>query len=184
MKKKTVLTLIVIAFALSFFVTPLGDYSKLLLNRVFATSPTIIQEGNRGRVLDYNWRLKNKNWEFFNFERSKGRVVFISFWYSWHLPSRAQLADIQNLYDRFKGKVDFYIITNEDREPVEEFMEKNEYTFPVTYQIIGEKSPLELLKPPGSYILDKKGNIVVHQNAISDWDNTIVTTLILELLNR
>jgi len=184
MKRQTVYTLFVIAIVLSFFITPLGDFSKLMLNRIFATAPTIITEENRGRISDYEWRLKNENGDFISFKKAKGKVVFISFWASWHLPSKAQLKDVQLLYDRYKGKVDFYIITNEEREPVELFMKKNGYTFPVTYQIVGDPSPLALLKPPGSYIIDKKGEIVVHQNAIADWRNDTVDELIVKLISQ
>ncbi len=184
MKKQTVYTLLVIAIVLSFFITPVGDYSKLILNRWFATAPTVITPDNRGQISSYKWRLKNAEWDFFSFEKSKGKVVFITFWASWHLPSKAQLKDIQALYDTYKGKVDFYIVTNEERAPVERFMQNNGYTFPVTYQIVGDPSPISLLKPPGSYIIDKKGRIAVHQNAIADWRNETVDTLLDELISE
>ena len=184
MKKETVYTLLIIAFVLSFFVTPLGDFSKIILNRWLATAPTIIQPENRGQIADYKWRLKDADWNFISFEKAKGKVVFITFWTSWHLPSKAQLRDIQNLYDGYKGKVEFYVITNEERAPVELFMEKHGYTFPVTYQIVGDPSPLTLLKPPGSYILDRSGKIAVHQNAIADWNNSKVDTLLNNLISE
>ncbi len=184
MKRQTVVTLLIIAFVLSFFVTPLGDYSKILLNRFFATAPTIIKPENRGRITDYDWKLKDENWKIFNFEEAKGEVVFISFWTSWHMPSQAQLKDIQYLYDTYGDYIQFYVITNEERAPVELFMEEQGYTFPVTYQIIGEPSPLTLLKAPGSYVLDKDGTIVVHQNAIADWDNDKVDKLLNELISE
>lgn len=180
-KRKTVLNVMLIALILSFFVTPLGDFSKELLNKWFATSPTIIKPENRGQISDYNWRLKDANWNYFSFEKSKGRVVFINFWASWNLPSRAQMDDIQKLYERYKDNVDFYVITDEERALPEEFMARKKYTFPITYQIIDERSPIALLKPPGSYILDKKGRIAVHQKAITDWDNDEVHNLLDQL---
>jgi len=183
-KKKTVLNVLLIGLVLSFFITPLGDFSKELLNKWFATTPTIIKPENRGRIADYNWRLKDSNWNYFSFEKSKGKVVFINFWASWNLPSRAQMDDIQKLYDTYKGKVDFYIITDEERADPEEMMARKGYTFPITYQIVGERSPIALLKPPGTYILDKKGNIAVHQNAISDWDNTTIYELLDKLISE
>lgn len=182
MKRETVYTLLVIALVLSFFVTPLGDYSKVLLNRWFSTPPTIIKPENRGKIGDYGWRLKDENWDIINFEKAKGKVVFITFWASWNIPSKAQLKDVQHLYNKYREKVEFYIITDEEREPVEEFMSRSGYMFPVTYQIVGDPSPLALLKPPGSYILDKKGAIAVHQNAISDWDNETVDELLAALI--
>lgn len=184
MKRQTVFTLLIIAFVLSFFVTPLGDYSKIMLNRFFATAPTLIKPEKRARIRDYSWKLKDANWKIFNFEEAKGKVVFITFWTSWHMPSQAQLKDVQYLYDQYGDKVKFYVITNEERAPVELFMEKKGYTFPVTYQIIGEPSPLTLLASPGSYVLDKNGFVVVHQNAIADWDNNKVDKLLNKLISE
>lgn len=184
MNKQTVYTLLVIALVLSFFITPLGDFSKEFLNKSFATKPTIISEENQGKVLSYNWKLKRADWSFFNFEEAKNKVVFINFWTTWHLPSRAQLDDIQQLYDTYNGNVLFYIITDQERELPDEFMKRKGYTFPITYQIIGEPSPIKLLKPSGSYILDKKGNIVVHQTAIADWNNDTMHKLMDRLISE
>ncbi len=184
MKRQTVYTLFVIAFILSFFVTPLGDYSKLQLNRLFASSPTIIEAENGGRLSSYDWRLKDSDWNLFNFQRSEGKVIFINFWASWHLPSRAQFKDIERLYHRYKNEVDFYLITNEEQAPVEAFLAKNKYELPISYQIIGDPSPIKLLEPPGSYIIDKNGVIRVHQNDISDWDNNAIHNLLESLLKE
>ncbi len=182
MKKSTVYTLTIIILVLSFFVTPLGDFSKELLNKLFATTPTVISKENQGRVLTYDWKLKRADWSFFNFNEAKEKVVFINFWATWDLPSRAQLDDIQLLYDRYGERMKFYIITNEERENPEEMMGRKGYSFPITYQIIGEPSPIKILKEGGSYILDKKGNIVVHQTAIADWDNETIYNLLDSLI--
>ncbi|MCW5517347.1 TlpA family protein disulfide reductase [Muriicola sp. Z0-33] len=180
--RKTVLNVLLIIFVLSFFVTPIGEYSKEMLNEVFATTPTVISPENRGKISDYNWRLKNAEWDFFSFEEASGEVVFINFWASWHLPSRAQLKGIQKLYDRYKGKVRFYIITDQERELPEELMSRKGYTFPLTYLVVGDPSPIEILEPPGTYILDKNGFIAVHQTAISDWNNDTVYSLLDQLI--
>jgi thiol-disulfide isomerase/thioredoxin len=178
MNKQTVYTLLIIALVLSFFVTPLGDFSKEFLNKSFATTPTIISAEKQGKLASYNWKLKRADWSFFNFEEAKNKVVFINFWTTWHLPSRAQLDDIQKLYDSYNGDVKFYIITDQEKELPEELMARKGYTFPITYLIVDGPSPIKILKPSGSYILNKKGGIIVHQTAIADWDNDTVHTLI------
>lgn len=180
--KKTTFNVLLIVFVLSFFVTPIGHYGKVFLNKIFSFSPPIIEEIKRTQILDYNWKLKDAEWNFFSFEKSKGRVVLINFWASWKLPSEAELSGIQKLHDKYGGKMDFYIITNEDRPPVEAFMKKHEFTFPVTYLIIGEPAPFEVLKPPASYLLDKTGTIVVQKEGIADWNNSKVHALIDDLL--
>jgi thiol-disulfide isomerase/thioredoxin len=180
--KKTVLNIFLIVFVLSFFVTPLGEYGKILLMRLFASEPDLIETADREQIADYNWRLKDANWNFFNFKRSEGRVVFINFWASWELQSAAELKGIQNLYDTYKDKIDFYLITNEERPPVMEFMEKKGFSFPVTYLIIGDTTAVSVMKPPGTYIIDKKGTIIVKKDRIADWDNAAIRQLLEKLI--
>ncbi len=180
--KKTVLNIALILFVLSFFVTPLGHYGKVFLNRLFSFSPPVIEESKRERIDDYDWKLKDAEWNFFNFEKSKGNVIFINLWASWRLPCEAELASIQKMYDKYQGKVDFYIITNENRPPVEAFMAKHGFTFPVTYLIIGEKTPINPDEVPSSYLIDKLGNIVIYKRKIADWNTTKVYSLLDELI--
>ncbi|NKI33503.1 TlpA family protein disulfide reductase [Croceivirga thetidis] len=183
LSKKTFLNVLLILFILSFFVTPLGYYGKLFLNQLFAQSPEIIPEEQREVLADYNWRLKNEEWDFFSFEKSKGKVAIVVFWASWKLPAcEAEMRGLQKLYDDYKGKVDFYAITNEERPPVEEFAEKVKITMPITYLIIGDKSPLEIKEPPASYIINKAGEIVASKEGISDWNSKKVRTLLDTLL--
>mgnify|MGYP001792630688 FL=1 len=180
--KKTILNIALMLFVLSFFVTPLGHYGKILLNRVFSFSPPVIEVSKRKKIMDYDWKLKDANWDFFNFEKSRGRVVFINLWASWKLPSEAELSSVQELYDKFGSKMDFYIITNENRPPVEAFMKKHEFTFPVTYLIIGEKMPIDPSEVPSSYVIDKSGNIVVYKKKIADWSTEKVYKLLEGLI--
>lgn len=182
--KKTILNIVLILVVLSFFVTPMGHYGKILLNRMFSFSPSLIEETERKEITDYDWKLKDADWNFFNFERSRGNVVFINLWASWKLPSEAELGSVQELYDKYKGKMDFYIITNENRPPVEEFMEKHGFTFPVTYLIIGEKMPIDASKVPSSYLVDKSGNIVIHEEGIADWSTNKVYKLLDGLITE
>ena len=103
-------------------------------------------------------------------------------WASWRLPCAAELQSIQNLYDRYGNKIDWYIITDEEREPVEAFMLENDFSFPLTYLIIGEEAPFEIPEPPATYILDKEGRVRVQQDGIADWDNEKVYALLDQLI--
>ena len=183
-KKKTFLNVLLILLVVSFFVTPLGYYGKIFLNRLFASSPNPIEISNREQLPNYDWTLKDADWNFFNFEKSKGRVILINFWASWRLPSEAELASIQSLYDSYRGRIDFYIITDEERPPVEEFMAKHEFTFPLTYLIIGEPAPISIPEPPYSYLIDKEGFIVMEEDGIANWNSKKVHSTIDELLSQ
>lgn len=181
-KRKTVLNILLIVFVISFFITPIGYWSKVWLTRLFTFEPETEQQSKMAHIPSYDWKLRDAEGQTFNFERSEGNVVFINLWASWLLPSAAELKGIQKLTDEYKGKVDFYIITNEERYPVEEFMAKNKYTFPVTYRIVGEKSPIDTTQVPATYIIDRIGNIRIHQKGIADWDNEEVKDLLNSLI--
>ena len=53
MKRRTFWNLLLILFVISFFVTPLGYESKILLQRIFASSVDIIPE-NQARTIDFD----------------------------------------------------------------------------------------------------------------------------------
>ncbi|MEO9511228.1 MAG: TlpA disulfide reductase family protein [Flavobacteriaceae bacterium] len=180
--KKTILNIVMMLFILSFFVTPLGYQGKLLLNNLFSRTPEFVSKPNRKVIENYDWRLKDEDWNFFSFERSKGRVAIIVFWASWKLPAcEAEMKSIEKLYRDYKGKVDFYLISNEERPPVELFVEEHGITAPITYLIIGDKSPINIPKPCASYILDKNGGIAAYTEGVSDW-NTSKTRTFLDTL--
>ncbi len=182
--RKLIINLLLFAVVLSFFFTPLGFESKILLNRIFASAPKVLTVEERQPIQDYNWKLKDANWDIFNFKQSKGNVTFILFWASWRIPSLAELNGIQKLYDDYKGKVDFYIITNEEKAPVEALMKDRKYTFRVTYLIIGEKMPFNADEVPSGYILDKKGNVAAKRKGVGRWNSSKVRKLLDELLNE
>ncbi len=183
-KKKTVVNILLILFVLSFFVTPLGKESKIFLNRIFSFDPDIITSEQQHKITDYSWRLKDEEWNVFNFTRSKGRVVFVNFWASWRVPSIAELKSIQRLYKDYHDKVDFYIITNEEKEPVDKFMKQRGYDFTVTYLIVGDPMPFDENKVPATYIVDKFGNLVVAHEGIANWNTKKIRTLLDKLLEE
>ena len=181
-KKKTLLNLLLILFVLSFFVTPLGYYGKIALMQLFSTPPKVVGVQEREKLPFYNWTLKDENWDFFNFERSRGKEELIDFWRSWNLPSLPELKGLQSLYDDYGDRVDFYIITDEEQAPVQEFMAEHKFTFPITYQYLQSESPVASETTPRSYLIDREGYVVIDQEGIADWDSRRVRELLDEIL--
>ncbi|MDO4782850.1 MAG: redoxin domain-containing protein [Capnocytophaga felis] len=178
MKLKTVLNLALILLILSFFVTPLGYESKIILQRIFASSVEILPADEQYKI-DFDWKLKDRDNKEFNFSQSEGKKPsFVYFWSSWRVTSIADLSGIQKLYNDYKEKVNFYIITNELPEPVEELMNKRGYDFKVTYLIIGEKMPFNPEEIPSGYIIDKQGFVKAKSNRIAKWNSDAVRDLL------
>ena len=78
MKKRTVLNLLLFAFIASFFVTNLGYESKILLQRLFASSVEILPKDKQYSI-DPDWTLKDRDNKQFSFTRSNGKVKFVYF---------------------------------------------------------------------------------------------------------
>ena len=75
MKKHTILNLLLILFVLSFFITPLGYESKILLQRIFASSVDIIP-ADKAQKIDFSWQLKDRNDVQFNYSQTEGKKPF------------------------------------------------------------------------------------------------------------
>ncbi|MDO4880985.1 MAG: redoxin domain-containing protein [Capnocytophaga sp.] len=180
MKKRTIFNLIIIAVILSFFYTNVGYEGKIFLQRIFSSSVDILPEDKQYKI-DENWVLKDRNDQQFNFNQSKNNVKFVYFWSSWRAMSIADLVGIQKLYDDYKNKVDFYIITNERPEEPEKKQQDRKFNFPITYLIQEEKMPFDPNKIPSGYIINKKGMVVAEGFGNTRWNSEKVRDLLNKL---
>ncbi len=183
MKRRTIFNLLLFAVVISFFVTPLGYESKILLQRIFAKSADILPE-NEQYTIDEDWVLKDRNDKQFNFNESKNRVKFVYFWSSWRAMSVADLSGIDKLYRDYHQKVDFYIITNELPELPEKLQRDRKYQFKITYLIIGEKMPFDAEKIPSGYIINQNAKVVAQSEGNTRWNSSKVRQLLDELLEK
>ena len=182
MKKRTILNLLLILFVLSFFVTPLGYESKILLQRIFASSVDIIP-ADKAQKIDFSWQLKDRNDVQFNYSQTEGKKPsFVYFFSSWRGISIADLYAVEKLYDAYKDKVDFYIITNELPEPVEQKQKDRKFTFKVTYLIQEVKMPFDPEKIPSGYIIDQNNKVIAQGFGNTRWNSDKVRTLLDSLL--
>jgi len=150
--------------------SPLGSQGKLLLTKLLAPTPSFLSIDEQYELSTYQWRLKDKDWNFFSLEQYKGKLVFVSFWASWHLPSKASLESIERLYKRFGNDIVFLIVTDEERDPVRQFIKTQDFSFPITYRVVEDKSPFKSMALGTTYVISSTGKIVLETSRISDWD--------------
>lgn len=183
MKKRTAVSFVLILIVLAFYYTSIGFKAKVLLRKIITTAPRELVLESPKKLKTYDWKIKKPNWEIYNFDTYKNKIVFINFWNTWEVESVAQIKTIEELYKIFHGKVDFLLISDEEKEPVEKFIRDNKFTFKPTYLIIGEKLPI-LSDPLHTYIINKKGVIIVHKKGGYDWRGENVQSLLKELTAR
>lgn len=100
----------------------------------------------------------------------KGKVVFLNFWATWCPPCRAEMPDIQELYEETAKDAESELVilgvafpnfgdeTSEDG--IRMFLEENGYTYPTVMDADASlMAPYYITAYPTTYMIDREGNI-------------------------
>jgi len=164
--------------------TPVGFYAKVLFSKLIATSASIVEPESQKPVGDYNWRLINDSEATFDFHEAKGEVVLVNFWATWCPPCVAEMPSLQEVYNDYGDKVHFMFVAEDEKEKVSAFLIKKGYDLPIYYSITNPPSLLTSTTIPATYIIDKKGNIVVSETGVANWNSDKTRRLLDELLSE
>ncbi len=169
--------------ALIFF-TPLRGYIQEYVGKakMLLISPSVEDSEDRIQIADYRWNLKGINTDDYNFETAKNKVVFLNFWATWCPPCRAEMPSIQKVFEDYKNKIEFVFITNENPEKVNSFLTKNKYTFSSFNEITRSPKEFSVSTIPTTYIINKKGEIVVHTLGSANWNSDKIRKLLDDLI--
>lgn len=99
----------------------------------------------------------------------KGKVVFLNFWATWCPPCVKEMPHIEAIYKEYKNSGEDVVILGVaipnigregSKEDIIEFLDSNEYTFPVLFDETTEViSKYGISAFPTTYLIDKEGNI-------------------------
>lgn len=101
----------------------------------------------------------------------KGKVIFLNFWATWCPPCRAEMPDIQKLYERSTQEGENAVVvlgvaapklgSEKDQAGIKAFMDKNGYTYPVLMDKGGKLFEAYGIRAiPTTYLIDRNGNII------------------------
>lgn len=156
--------------------TPAGSYVKVLINKakVAVVSPKPNEKAHRVTITNYQWRLGGLDDGLHNFDGAKGKVALVNLWATWCPPCIAEMPSLQQLYNTYGDKVQFYFVTNDKPEAVKAFMKKKGYTFPVFFN--ASEVPVEMYSKtiPATYVIGKTGEIVIKKLDAADWNSESV----------
>ncbi len=118
----------------------------------------------------YDIELKGVNTADANFKNFRGKKIFLNFWGTWCPVCIEEMPDIQKLYDKKKGEIQFVLIYMKDERPkVEEYLKKNNYTFPV-YEADSPIDASMLARVfPTTFLIDENGNVKEKIEGSRDW---------------
>jgi len=110
----------------------------------------------------------------------KEKIIFLSFWATWCRPCVEEMPAIQELYERSKENVDFYLLTYEDINKAKEFINNKGFTFPIfSYQ--NKKNLPSYFQFNGGAIPDTyiiyNGEIKFHHLGAAPWNSYKVDSL-------
>ena len=164
--------------------TPLGFYVRVWVNKVVATviSPSTVDEDEQATLKNYNWSLVDLEGKQTNLQSEKGEVILVNVWATWCPPCVAELPGFVELYSDYKDKVTFAFVANDDKEKVEAFLKKKGYQLPVYFQASAIPTELESGSIPVTYIIDKRGNVVVDKTGAANWNSDKTRSLLDRLI--
>lgn len=105
--------------------------------------------------------LKDLNGKSVNLASLRGKPVFLNFWATWCPPCRAEMPDLQKMYEKYASKMHFVAVNaRESKGTIAEFLKANGYSFPVLLDSSGSVlNTYRVTGIPTSFVLDSQGII-------------------------
>jgi thiol-disulfide isomerase/thioredoxin len=142
------------------------------IKMVFVSPATVDAENTLTLSLeDYEMEFQDLKGNTIEVSSLKGKVIFLNLWATWCPPCVAEMPSIQKLYEKYKEneEIAFLIVSNENPAPVEKFMKKKGYTFPVYLNKFRMPEAFATSSIPTTFVVSKDGKIVVKEVGASDW---------------
>lgn len=133
-------------------------------NETDAPKKPILSVNNNGIIRKAkDFKLKDLNGKEVSLSDFKGKKVFLNFWATWCPPCKAEMPDIEKLYQETKAS-DLVILSvdiGEDKNTVKTFIDKYNYNFKVLLDTDQEVAlEYNINSIPSSFFIDKDGNII------------------------
>lgn len=127
--------------------------------------------GDQSKTAAYDFELTDQYGESHRLSDYKGKVIFLNFWGTWCPPCRAEMPDIQKLYEEYaaQGEDAEVVILGAaapgmgqegTEEEITQFMRENGYTYPVLMDTDWEMFTwYGITSFPTTFMIDRDGNI-------------------------
>ncbi|WP_062061076.1 TlpA family protein disulfide reductase [Aquimarina longa] len=184
LNKKNISNVIFVIILVLFFIPNTRGMMQIFLTRIFSFSPSLIAVEERVKIETYDWKLHGVNTESTNFNTAKNKVVLVNYWATWCPPCIAEMPSLQKLYNDYKNKIVFVFLTTDDDPELYKFMSNKSYDYPIYRSLSEHPKPFISKTIPATYILDKKGNIIIDKVGAADWNSSKVRETIDALLEE
>ena len=141
-------------------------------------SPSTLDVEDQTQLEPFSYQVTDLKGQPETIEIGHGKITFLSYWATWCPPCIAELPSIQKLYNDYRDKIDFVLLTDEDSEVVQAFLEKKQYDLPVFISKMQTPEKLYERSIPTNYIIDKSGKIIVKEQGATDWNSKKVREIL------
>lgn len=121
-----------------------------------------LQEG--ATAIDFE--LETRTGDTLRLYNNDGKPTLINFWASWCPPCKKEMPDIQKAYENYGEEVNFFMVNltfNDNLEKMNEYIEENEFTFPVLLDKTGDvMKDYGVMVIPTTYFVDAD-NVITHK---------------------
>ncbi|WP_010418274.1 TlpA disulfide reductase family protein [Anaerophaga thermohalophila] len=155
---------------------------------VFLIRQTLFSPSETDKVVflsENDWQLsltRTGEQKELSLENFKGKPLFVNFWATWCPPCVAEMPSIQRLYDEYKDKVAFILISNENAAVINRFIEKNEYSMPVYSLLSNVPAVFETSTIPSTYLVSPSGRLLISKTGAAKWDSPKIKKILNQLL--
>jgi cytochrome c-type biogenesis protein len=134
------------------------------------TAPAETAADARPVIPAVDFELEDQYGNIHRLEDYRGKTIFLNFWATWCPPCKAEMPDIQKLYEKSATEGEDAVIVlgvaapNMGQEGSEEeiaaFMEEKGYTYPVLMDTEGELfNSYGIMSFPTTFMIDRDGNV-------------------------
>ncbi len=130
------------------------------------------------------WELTDMSGKTVLFSDLMGKPVFVNMWATWCPPCRAELPGIQELYEQYKGKVHFLLLSDEPPDKVKAFAKKYHYENMPFYRYSYVPHDFSTRSIPSTFIISKQGKVVLTKKGAARWNSDKVKKLLDNLIRQ
>ena len=159
-------------------------YTGILAGISFAANTALMKTGVMNaepndvaviKSFDYDFRIKDMQGNVIDFNKFKGKTIFINLWATWCGPCRVEMPSIQKLYDRVNhDEIVFVILSldeNKNHQKILNYISDRALTLPVYQPASSLPAVLDVPSIPTTFVIDPKGKIVSKKVGAANFDN-------------
>lgn len=123
-----------------------------------------VQPVKAAGVQAQEFSLENLNGKQIQLSHYKGERVLINFWATWCPPCRAEMPAMQELYEKYKDRIEFLAINIDPENDVKGYVNEMKLTFPILLDKTGAVNErYGIISIPTTLLVDEKGTIIKKQ---------------------